>query len=39
VAGTANGTTNWTVSVPLAVGINAIIVRAFDAAGKASTSS
>ncbi len=30
---TATGTSEWTASVPLAVGFNTIIVRAYDAAG------
>jgi Matrixin len=34
--GTATGTTQWTATVPLGVGFNTIVVRAFDAAGNSS---
>jgi len=35
-SGTAVGTASWTVAVPLAVGSNAITVRAYSAAGASS---
>jgi len=34
--GTASGTTAWSATVPLALGYNTIIVRAYDAAGNSS---
>jgi hypothetical protein len=35
-SGTASGTRNWTAVVPLLVGTNNIVIRAFDAAGNSS---
>lgn len=35
-SGTAAGTANWTATVPLLVGMNNIVVRAYDAAGNSS---
>ena len=34
--GTATGTTGWSATVPLALGYNTIVVRAYDAAGNSS---
>lgn len=33
ISGTATGTTNWSARVPLLVGTNTVIIRAWDAAG------
>jgi hypothetical protein len=35
-SGTASGTTNWSASIPLLVGANAVTIRAADAAGNTS---
>jgi len=35
-SGTASGTTNWSCSIPLLVGSNAVTIRAYDAAGNSS---
>ncbi len=35
-SGSASGTSNWSTTVPLLVGINNIIIRAYDAAGNSS---
>ena len=35
-SGTASGTTQWTATVPLGVGFNTIVIRAYDAAGNSS---
>jgi len=36
MAGTASGTTQWTAAIPLLVGFNQVIIRAYDTAGNMS---